>query len=109
MNILVPHNWLKDYIKTDAKPADIANALSLHAFSVEKTIEAAGGEPVYEIEITPNRGDALSVLGIARELRALLPRLGFKADWQEVENNLWYRDFALWFWKIFKLKILRIL
>jgi len=87
MNILVPQNWLKDYVKTDAKTADIANALSLHAFSVEKIIEMPGGESVFEIEITPNRGDALSVLGIARELRALLPRLGFKADWQEVKNK----------------------
>jgi len=87
MNILVPQNWLNDYIKTDAKPADIANALSLHAFSVEKIIETTSGESVYEIEITPNRGDALSVLGIARELRVLLPRLGFKADWQEGENK----------------------
>jgi len=88
MNILIPHNWLQDYVKTDAKPADIAKALSLHAFSVEKIIETAGGEPVYEIEITPNRGDALSVLGIARELRALLPRLGFKASWQERKNKI---------------------
>ncbi|MBU2037201.1 phenylalanine--tRNA ligase subunit beta [Patescibacteria group bacterium] len=87
MNILVPQNWLKDYVKTDAKPADIANALSLHAFSVEKIIETANGEPVFEIEITPNRRDALSVLGIARELKALLPRLGFKAEWPEIKNK----------------------
>ncbi len=87
MNILIPHSWLKDYIKTDAKPAEIASALSLHAFSVEKIIETSSGEPVYEIEITPNRGDALSVLGIARELRALLPRLGFKVEWQKLKNK----------------------
>lgn len=86
MNILIPQNWLKDYVKTDAKTADIANALSLHAFSVEKIIEQ-DEESVFEIEITPNRGDALSILGIARELRALLPRLGFKAEWQETENK----------------------
>ncbi len=87
MNILVPQNWLKDYIKTDAQPAEMANALSLHAFSVEKIIETPSGEPVFEIEITPNRGDALSVLGIARELRVILPRLGFKAEWQTIENK----------------------
>lgn len=87
MNILVPQNWLKDYVKTDAQPADIAKALSLHAFSVEKIIETPSGESVFEIEITPNRGDALSVLGVARELRVILPRLGFKAEWQAVENK----------------------
>lgn len=31
-----------------------------------------GSEPVIEIEITPNRGDALSVLGVARDLAAVL-------------------------------------
>src|SRR3989344_3794898 len=86
MNILIPQNWLNDYIKTDAKPAEIANALSLHAFSVEKIIEQ-DNDSVFEIEITPNRGDALSVLGIARELWALLPRLGFKAEWQKQKSD----------------------
>lgn len=33
-----------------------------------------GDEPVIEIEITPNRGDALSVLGVARDLAAVLDR-----------------------------------
>jgi len=92
MNILVPYNWLKDYVKTDAKPADIASALSLHAFSVEKIVEAprqARGvnDYIYEIEITPNRGDALSILGIARELKALLPRLGFGVQCPELKNK----------------------
>ncbi len=32
------------------------------------------GEPMLEIEITPNRGDLLSILGIARELSALFDR-----------------------------------
>ncbi len=83
MNVLIPHSWLLDYIKTDAKPADIANALSLHAFSCEKIIKSEDGDSLFEIEITPNRGDALSVLGIARELKAVLPRQGFKAEWIE--------------------------
>lgn len=33
-----------------------------------------GDEAVIEIEITPNRGDALSVLGVARDLAAVLDR-----------------------------------
>lgn len=80
MNILVPQNWLKDYVKTGVAPEEMARLLSLHAFSVEALRQAQGkkDEPVYEIEITPNRGDALSVLGIARELRAIL---GKQAEW----------------------------
>lgn len=89
MNILVPQNWLKDYIKTDASPEDLARLLSLRAFSVEKITEAprpaslARGENdyIFEIEVTPNRGDALSVLGIARELKAILPLENVKSEW----------------------------
>jgi phenylalanyl-tRNA synthetase beta chain len=104
MNILVPHNWLCDYIETDASPQEIARALSLHAFSVEtlrqvstpSSTRGAQGKKddwVYEIEITTNRGDALSVLGIARELGAILPKQGFGVKWQQkkvapgAENN----------------------
>ena len=85
MNIHIPHSWLLDYIETSAKPQEVAKALSLHAFSVERIIKWADGNTIYEIEITPNRGDALSVQGIAREVNAALPRLGIKSTW--VENT----------------------
>jgi len=80
MNISIPYSWLKDYIKTDAKPEAIAEALSLHSFSVEK-ITDVDDDNIFEIEVTPNRGDALSILGVARELMVVLPRQGFKCEW----------------------------
>jgi len=86
MNILVPNSWLKDYIKTNASSQEMADALSLRAFSVEKIEDLPGGDKNYEIEVTTNRGDALSVLGVARELRAILPRAGFSAEWREPKN-----------------------
>jgi phenylalanyl-tRNA synthetase beta subunit len=75
MNILIPHSWLKDFVKTEATPQNIAEKLSLCSLSVEK-LHQRGGDTVYEIEITPNRYDTLSVLGIAREVAAVLPRFG---------------------------------
>jgi phenylalanyl-tRNA synthetase beta chain len=81
MNIKIPDSWIRDYIKTNATPKDIAKALSLHSFSVEKMEKWTDGDTIYEIEITPNRGDALSVIGIARELHAVLPKRGFKCTW----------------------------
>lgn len=48
-------------------------ALDPGAKTGQPIVEALGGnEPVIEIEITPNRGDALSVLGVARDLAAIL-------------------------------------
>lgn len=81
MNILIPHSWLKDYIKTSASAEEIGRLLSLHAFSVEKIIDFDKGEKIFEIEITPNRGDALSVQGIARELKAILSLESVKSEW----------------------------
>jgi len=77
MNVLIPFSWLKDYVKTNAGVRDAASALSEHSFSVEKIID----DDVLEIEVTPNRGDGLSVLGVARELMAVLPAKGFSAEW----------------------------
>ena len=87
MNISIPYSWLKEYIKTNAKVEDIARELSLHSFSVEK-IEKIGGDEILEIEVTPNRGDALSVLGVARELRAVLPKQGFTVEWLGKEPEI---------------------
>ena len=91
MNISIPYSWLKDYIKTDAKADDVADLLSLHSFSVEK-IQRVGGDDIFEIEVTPNRGDALSVLGVARELYAVLVSHGHKCEWvaQKDEKDIKY-------------------
>ncbi|MFZ2664116.1 MAG: phenylalanine--tRNA ligase subunit beta [Patescibacteria group bacterium] len=80
MNVSIPYSWIKEYIKTSAKAQDISRILSLHSFSVEK-VNKVNGDEVFEIEVTPNRGDALSVLGVARELKAVLPKNGFKCEW----------------------------
>lgn len=94
MNILIPYSWLKDYFKTNLSPEKIAEGLSLHSFSVEKIIKEKG-DSIFEIEVTPNRGDALSVLGISRELLAVFGgkikekkaavQKGEKNDFLEVE------------------------
>lgn len=78
MNILIPHSWLKEYLETNASPQKIAEYLSLCGGSVEK-IEKAGNDFVYDVEITTNRVDMMSILGIAREIAAILPQFGIKA------------------------------
>ncbi len=78
MNILIPHSWLTEYLKTKAEPADIQRMLALCGPSVER-IEEVEGEPVYDIEITTNRVDSFSILGIAREAAVILPQFGIEA------------------------------
>lgn len=78
MNILIPNSWLKEFLETNATPQEFADAMSLTSVSIEK-IEKVDDDYVYDIEVTTNRPDLMSVIGIAREASAVLPQQGFTA------------------------------
>lgn len=79
MNILIPDHWLREYLKTKATPEQIKEYLSLCGPSIER-IYGTGDETVYDVEVTGNRPDAMSVMGVAREAAAILPRFGVAAS-----------------------------
>jgi phenylalanyl-tRNA synthetase beta chain len=66
--VKLPCTWLAELVKTSADPDRIAAALALRGFEVA-SIEA-GRQPVIDFEITANRPDCLSVIGLAREVSA---------------------------------------
>lgn len=78
MNIRITHQWLQDYLATDASPYEIQKYLSLSGPSIEK-VEQSKNDFIYDIEIISNRIDTASVIGIAQEAIAILPRFGKKA------------------------------
>jgi len=63
--------WLKNYIDYKISAKELSRRLTLSGLEVEKE-EIIGGDTVFELEITPNRPDCLSFIGIARELSAIL-------------------------------------
>lgn len=71
MNIKISHNWLKEYLETKDSPKKIGEELSLSGPSVEK-ITKQGHDYIYDIEVTTNRVDCMSTLGIAREASVIL-------------------------------------
>lgn len=79
MDIKVPDSWLREYLKTKAAPEKIAECVSLCGPSIERVREVEG-ETVYEIEVTGNRVDSASVMGIAMEAAAILPEFDIKAE-----------------------------
>lgn len=79
MTLRILDSFLREYLKTPAEPYEIAEKLSLSSCSVEK-VEKYGNDYIYEIEVTTNRTDLYSVLGIAREAAAVLPTYGIKAE-----------------------------
>jgi phenylalanyl-tRNA synthetase beta chain len=62
-------NWLRDYVETDLKAEQIAEVLSDLGLPCEG-IEHVADDAVIDVEVTSNRGDCLSHIGIARELAA---------------------------------------
>lgn len=77
MNILIPDSWLREHLETNAEPATIQEQLSLCGPSVEHITTDAAGEAIYDIEVTTNRVDSMSVRGLAREAAVILTNAGW--------------------------------
>lgn len=65
--------WLGEHLAGELRADELAEALTHGGLPVE-SIEKRDGDTVLDVEVTSNRGDCLSHLGIARELSALLGR-----------------------------------
>lgn len=78
MNIKILDSWLREHVTTKATPKQIAEKLSLSSVSVER-IEKFGSDFVYDIEITTNRPDLMSLVGLARETATVLSENGIHA------------------------------
>jgi len=78
MNIKLPYSWICDYLKTDV-PADQVFKLVTSSGPTIERIEKIADDYLLDIEVTINRPDCLSVLGIAREMYAVLKQNNLKA------------------------------
>lgn len=83
MNIKITHNWLLEFLDTQATPQEIQKYLSLCGPSVD-SVEKQGNDYIYDIEITSNRIDTASVVGIAREACTILNRFGIKSQLKNI-------------------------
>ena len=73
----VTYNWLKDFVEIKISPKALADKLTMAGLEVT-SLEEAAGDFVFEIEVTSNRPDCLSVLGIAREVAAITNKKLFR-------------------------------
>jgi len=79
MNIFIPDRWLRQHLKTNATIKQIREYLSLCGPSIER-VDTIGKDSVYDIEVTTNRVDMMSVRGIAQEASVILPQFGIQAE-----------------------------
>ena len=77
-------NWLREYLDFDCPLNELADGLTMAGLEVEDTINlskqdfiSAGGggqndDTIFDVKVTPNRGDWLSMIGVAREAAPLV-------------------------------------
>jgi phenylalanyl-tRNA synthetase beta chain len=64
-----PYSMLRDFVETRLSAEEVGDLLTMGGFELEG-IEEVAGEPVLDIKVVSNRGDGLSVFGLAREVLA---------------------------------------
>ncbi len=86
----VPVQWLKEYVSGLPSAERLAEILTLRGLEVEDVTDGLTGK-VIELELTPNRGDCASIVGVARETAAALGKkikndIPFKTDKSDGEK-----------------------
>jgi phenylalanyl-tRNA synthetase beta chain len=81
----VPYSWLRDYLVWEGSAEELAHRLTLSGAEVEEIARWTDGEAEDQVlctKLTANRGDLLSVYGLARHAAATLgaERLPFELD-----------------------------
>jgi phenylalanyl-tRNA synthetase beta chain len=69
-------NWLKEFVACNSPPERLAELLTMAGLEVESLTpvrepETNAQDWLFEVSVTPNRGDCLGISGIAREVAAL--------------------------------------
>jgi len=63
-------NWLRKYVDFDLTSADLAHKLTMAGIAVEG-VEEKDDDSIMELDLTPNRGDCLGMINLAREVAAI--------------------------------------
>lgn len=86
-------NWIRDYVDFDASVDELVHRLTMCGLEVE-AVEKYNDDTIIDINVTPNRQDCLSHLGIAREIAVLFeskhrfPEHNFIAETSELDFNV---------------------
>ncbi len=83
--MLAPLSWLKNYVNIKSDPKSLGLKLTEIGLGCEKIEKTSDGDTVLDLEITPNRPDLLSIIGIAREIAAVE---NTKIKYPELKTNL---------------------
>ena len=71
--MIVSWNWLADFLRLDMPVTTLAERLALSGLNHESTADV-GGDLAIDLEVTSNRPDCLSHIGVAREIGVLFEK-----------------------------------
>ena len=66
----ISYEWIRELVDITATPEEVSDRLTMVGLEVEGT-ESFDDDTVFEVNVTPNRPDCLSMIGVARELSAV--------------------------------------
>ncbi len=78
----VPLNWLKEYIEIPADVQEISRVFTSLGYMLDGQPKDIEGDTVLDLEVRQNRGDCLSLMGLAEELSAY-----YKTPVKDPEND----------------------
>jgi len=67
----IPESWLRSFCNPAIPGRELADRLTMAGLEVESYQPVGPDDHVFTLKLTPNRADALSILGVAREVSAL--------------------------------------
>ena len=77
--MIVSWNWLSQYVRLDMPAEELCRRLALAGLNHESTKEV-GGDLAIDLEVTSNRPDCLSHLGVAREVAVVFAKQRAEPD-----------------------------
>ncbi|QGT99715.1 Phenylalanyl-tRNA synthetase beta chain [Candidatus Syntrophocurvum alkaliphilum] len=86
-------NWLKEYVDTKWTSEDIAHNLTMAGIAIEG-VEKVSNDEILDLDLTPNRGDCLGLINLAREVAALnetklkLPEIKIEENSEDVNDYI---------------------
>src|SRR4030065_2792100 len=89
----ISFEWLKEFVDITATPEEVAERLTMIGLEVEGA-ESVKDDTVFEVNVTPNRPDCLSIIGIARELSAAF-KTPLKIPYHDMEEGLPVSDYSV--------------
>jgi phenylalanyl-tRNA synthetase beta chain len=86
----ISYDWLRELTGVSVPPRELAERMTMAGLAVD-AVREAGDDFVFEFDLTSNRPDCLSHLGIAREAAALTGRRGASSP-RAARLKKWKKD-----------------